>query len=92
MLLKAFVVWAGGEVAKTHDPSAAFREAVGRLGLPIPPETVDRIARASTDLARLRAPAFYAEIRISEAQARAARTEAEAAWVVLAPIVEGSRT
>nr|HID15046.1 HEPN domain-containing protein [Anaerolineae bacterium] len=72
LTLKGLIILMGAEYPKVHDPAGGFAQLAQERGLEIPKETLAEIQALSSDLAEKRAPAFYGEISISEAQAHAA--------------------
>ena len=80
--LKALLLHLGGDYPREHDVAPAFVRLVGGRGLAVDPDRLERLARASADLARKRAPALYAEIACTAEHARAAVAAAEDAFLL----------
>lgn len=75
--LKGLLKMMGIEYPKEHDVGDVFERACREKGIEVEIETLDRIKRTSSRLARERAPAFYMDRFYSEEQAKEAKEEAE---------------
>ena len=75
--LKGLLKIMGIEYPKEHDVSDVFERACGDKEIEVEIETLVRIKRTSSALARERAPAFYMDRLYSEEQAKEAKEGAE---------------
>ncbi len=69
-VVKALLSEMGVEYPRTHDPAPVLGEAMQQRHLDVDPALLDWLPRLSKRLADLRAPAFYHEVPVSEADAR----------------------
>lgn len=75
--LKGLLKMMGVEYPKEHDVGDVFERACQEKGIKVEIETLDRIKRTSSLLARERAPAFYMDRLYGPEQAKEAREGAE---------------
>lgn len=78
--LKALMLHLGAEYPKVHDPAPALEEVLDRRGVAFDRERLARLRRASKELADLRRPAGYVEIRCTQEQALRAAEAAEESY------------
>ena len=72
LTLKGLLALMGFDYPKVHDPAQVFIQAAAQRGLRIASDTAEEVQRLSSTLAKMRAPAFYFEIEVSEEEARRA--------------------
>lgn len=75
--LKGLLKIMGIEYPREHDVGDVFERACTEKGIEVKVETLDRVKRTSSRLARERAPAFYMDRFYNEGQAKEAREGAE---------------
>lgn len=77
LIVKGFLNEMGVEYPRTHDAAAMLAETVRQRQLETDQAFLDWLIMMSARLAQLRGPAFYHEIEIDEAEARAAADAAD---------------
>jgi HEPN domain-containing protein len=80
LTLKGLLILMGVEYPREHDPSRVFAAVARQRRLAIPEEVLAEIISLSSWLTVKRAPAFYAEVEISEAEARRAAEGVTKMW------------
>ena len=70
LMLKALLNEMSVDYPKTHDPAPVFAQAVRRRGIGADAAVLDALTTLSQELAKIRGPAFYQEIVVTDAQAR----------------------
>lgn len=91
LVLKALLAEMGVDYPKIHDVGPSFADAVRARGLKIEEKRLGWVEEVSGKLAALRAPAFYFEVDYSEAEARAAVTDAEQIMAFATTLLERLR-
>ncbi len=81
LAVKALLNEMGVEYPRTHDAAPVFTEIIRQRKVEVDPTFLDWLTGLSGRLAEIRGPAFYHEVEVHEAEARAA---VEAADRVLA--------
>ncbi|MBI2370685.1 MAG: HEPN domain-containing protein [Deltaproteobacteria bacterium] len=72
LVVKGLLNEMGVEYPRTHDPAPVLAETIRQRHLEADPAFLDWLSGLSGRLAEIRGPAFYHEIEIGEAEARAA--------------------
>lgn len=80
LVVKGLLNEMGVEYPHIHDAAPLLVEAVHARGFRVDKSVLDWLTVVSADLARLRGPAFYQEIAVSEAQASEGVSAAEQCW------------
>jgi len=70
LTLKALLNEMTVDYPKIHDPAPVLARAIQVRDLRADPDEIDSLTALSRELSEVRAPAFYQEIAITEAQAR----------------------
>ncbi len=65
---KAVLLWAGRDYPKVHDVGAVVTETLRSRNVALDAEFAEWLVATSSDLARKRAPAFYGEAEMTEAE------------------------
>jgi HEPN domain-containing protein len=72
LVVKGLLNEMGVEYPRTHDPAPVLVETIRRRRVEADPAFLDWLSGLSGRLAEIRGPAFYHEIEVGEAEARAA--------------------
>lgn len=78
LTIKGLLNELGVEYPRIHDPVPMFVESLQSRRIEADPKFLERLAPVSAHLARVRGPAFYQEIAVTEAEAREAIAAADA--------------
>jgi HEPN domain-containing protein len=70
LAIKALLSEMGVDYPKTHDPAPVFARAIRARGIEVDAAILDALMMLSTELAKIRGPAFYQETVVTDAQAR----------------------
>jgi HEPN domain-containing protein len=79
LLVKGLLNELGTDYPRVHDPVPVLVQAIRDRRLAIDLTQLEWLSRLSAKLTELRAPAFYQEVTVSEAEARQLAREAERA-------------
>lgn len=77
LVVKGLLGEMGIDYPRTHDPAPLLAETIRRSGTPVEESVLGWLCELSSHLAEIRAPAFYHEVEIPEAEARVAVDGAE---------------
>jgi HEPN domain-containing protein len=79
LVIKALLNEMGVEYPRTHDPAPVLASTVRARGLEVDAPFLEWLSGLSAELEKIRSPAFYQEIVVTETQARTAVQGAERA-------------
>jgi HEPN domain-containing protein len=85
LAIRAALLDAGADYPRVHDVGPRLERVAREHPLGLSEADASRISAISAELARLRAPVFYAERDCSEHEARDAAAQAEEVFALLVP-------